>query len=55
MKIVYVTDVNRNLGSRHWYMDRIFVKKSDAIKRSKWVKEKFKNGGCCITEWRLYE
>lgn len=55
MKTVYVVDVNHNLGSRHWYMDRIYAKKSDAQKRGKWIKEKFKKGGYSITEWLLYE
>ena len=54
MKNVYVIDVNRNLGSRHWYMDRIYTTKKEATKHGKWIKEKFKNGGYTITEWRLY-
>jgi hypothetical protein len=55
MKMVYVVDINRTLGGRHWYMDRIYLKKKDAIKRGKWIMTKFPNGGYHITEWRLYE
>ena len=55
MKYVYIVNFNRRLGSRHWYMDRIYTTKKEAIKRGKRIKEKFSKGGYCIEEWRLYE
>jgi len=55
MKKIYIVDINRHLGSRHWYMDRIYLYKKDAIQRGKQITKKFPNGGYNITEWKLYE
>jgi hypothetical protein len=55
MKKVYIIDVNKELGSRYWYMDRVYITKVNAIKRGEEFKRKFPKGGYTITEWRLHE
>ena len=55
MKKVYVMYFNRNLGTKQWYMDRIYSTKAKATKRGKELIKKFPNGGYDITKWGLCE
>jgi len=55
MKYVYITYINQVKGSRHWYMDRVYLKKLDAEQRTKNICKKFPKGAYLIDKWRLYE
>lgn len=55
MKYIYIVSINRTLGSRHWYLDRVYSKKQNALIRAKHIKKKFKGGGYNIERYRLYD
>lgn len=55
MKYVYITYINKQAGSRNWYMDRVYLKKASAKLRTKYIKNKFANGAYTIDKWRLYD
>lgn len=54
-KYVYVLYINRKLGTKHWYIDRIYIKEKNANIRGKIITSKFKKGGYTIEKWRIYE